>query len=106
MKQPNNQEIILFVNTSFAKRELCEKNDTTKELKGTTADELEKACWSGLLLEMLPGIFEANAQNLYIWKVNQAEQFIRIVTGTAPRSLEYETSIDPHFFLELSLLYS
>jgi len=106
MKQPTNQEIILFTNTSFTKRELCEKNDITRELKGTTADELEKACWSGLLFEMLPDIFEAKAQNLYIWKVNQAEQFIRIVMGTTPGSLEYETSIDPHFFLELSLLYS
>jgi len=106
MKQLNNQEIILFTHTSFAKRELREQDDKPRELKGTSAEELEKACWSGLLFEMLPVIFEDNARNLYIWKVNQAGQFIRVVMGTAPASLEYETSIDPHFFLELSLLYS
>jgi len=106
MKQLDSQEIILFTNTSFAKRELCEKDDIPEEMKTKSADELEKACWSGLLFEMLPGVFDDNAQNLYVWKVNKAEEFIRVVRGTTPASLEYETSIDPHFFLEISMLYS
>jgi hypothetical protein len=100
-KQIVNQEILLFTNTSFAKRELCEKDEATNERKGSSADQLEKACWSGLLFEMLPGIFENEGRELYVWKVNQAVEFIRVVLGPAPTSFDYENSIDPHFFLQL-----
>jgi hypothetical protein len=105
MKQPNNLEIILFTNTSFAKRELCEKNDEVNKERLSLKDELEKTCWSGLLTEMLPDIF-GNGQKLFIWKVNQAGQFIRVVMADAPPSLQYENSIDPHFFLEIFMLYN
>ena len=100
MKQSNHLEIILFTNTSFAKRQLCEKNDSAQK-KIDAADELEKACWSGLLFEMLPDVFDHAEKDLFIWKVNKAGQFLRIVMGPAPVQMGYETSIDPHFFLLL-----
>jgi len=105
MKSSNNLELILFTKTSFAKRELCERNDCPAERKLSPADELEKACWSGLLFEMLPDVFDSEKQNLFVWKINQAEQFIRVVMGEAPPSIDYEASIDPHFFLPYTLLY-
>jgi len=103
-----NQEILLFKNTSFAKRELCERDDADgNETKNSSAQQLEKACWSGLFFEMLPGIFTRNNQkNNYVWQVNQAEQFIHIALGSAPGSLNYETSIDPYFFLRLAIYYN
>jgi len=100
-KQTINQEILLFTNTSFAKSELCEKDEATNERQETSADQLEKACWSGLLFDMLPGVFEERKE-LYVWKVNQAVKFIRVLLGPAPVSFEYCTSLDPHYFLLLS----
>ncbi len=100
-----NQEILLFTNTSFAKRELCEKDDADRnETKNPSAEQLEKACWSGSLFEMLPGVFNRNDQkNNYVWNVNHAEQFIIVSLGNAPGSVEHGTSIDPYFFLQLSV---
>jgi hypothetical protein len=100
-KQSINQEILLFTNTSFAKRELCEKDEAASEGKTSYTYQLEKACWSGLLFEMLPGVFENEGKELFVWKVNKAVQFIRVVLGPAPASFEYDCSIDPHFFLQL-----
>src|SRR5258708_2544500 len=106
--QTITQEILLFTDTSFAKRELCESdNPILNETKNSVADKLEKACWSGLLFEMLPGIFNKNEQkNMYVWKVNQAEQFIHVTLGSTSGSPEYETSIDHYFFLPLIVYHN
>ena len=106
--QATTREILLFTNTSFAKRELCEGYDAGRnETKKSSAEQLEKACWSGLIFEMLPGIFNRNDQkNNYVWKVSQAEQFIHIAMNSVAGSLNYETSIDPYFFLRLAIYYN
>jgi hypothetical protein len=97
--QITNQEVLLFTHTSFAKRELCERDNAGRNETKNSADKLEKACWSGLLPEMLPDIFNWNDQkNMYVWEVNQANQFIHITLGSAPCSPDYVTSINPYFF--------
>ena len=97
--QMTNQETLLFTNTSFAKRELCERDNANPNEVINSADQLEKACWSGLLPEMLPDIFNWNDQkNMYVWQVNQANQFIHITLGSAPCSPDHLTSINPYFF--------
>ncbi len=102
--QITNREILLFTNTLFAKRELCELDNTGQNEGRNTADQLEKACWSGMLFEMLPDIFNSNDQrNMFVWQVNQAKQFIHVTLGGAPCSPESEPSIDPYFFLQLKV---
>ena len=94
------QEILLFTDTSFAKRELCEWDDTGRHTLDNSADQFEKACWSGLLFDMFPDIFANNARkDMCIWKVNPAEQFVHVELGTVPVSPEHKTSVDPYFFL-------
>jgi len=97
------QEILLFTDTSFAKRELCEWDETgRKEAKSSVADQLENACWSGLLFEMFPDILNQHDRKIMcVWKVNQAEQFIHVELGSSSVSPEHKTSIDPYFFLPL-----
>ena len=97
--QTAQREILLFTETSFAKKELCETDKTGNHVTKNPAEQLEKACWSGLIFEMFPGIFNSQDQkNMYVWKINKAEQFIHVLLGTAPCSIEHETSIDPYFF--------
>jgi len=106
--QTINQEILLFTHTSFAKRELCEWDDEVRnEPKRSVLDKLENACWSGLLFEMFPDEFnKTNRRNMCVWKVNQAGQFIHIELGSTSASPECITSIDPYFFLQLSIYYN
>lgn len=98
---PTNQEVLLFTGTSFAKRELCEWNDTSYlQPIRSLADQLEDACWSGMLFEMFPYMFQwDDRRNICIWKVNQAEQFIRIDLGEGHAISAREKSIDPYYFL-------
>ena len=95
------EEMLLFTDTSFAKRELCEKDDPAcNAAKYSVGDQLEKACWSGLLFDMFPDMFTNNdRKNLCVWKVNQGEQFVHVELGTTASSPEYVTSIDPYFFM-------
>jgi len=81
------RELLLFTDTSFAKREL--------------------ACWSGLIFEMFPDLFNrSDRKNMCVWKVNQAEQFIHVELGSTSVSPEHKTSIDPYFFLPLVIYHN
>ena len=106
--QSISREILLMTDTSFAKRQLCERKDAKqREHKHSLADELEKACWSGLVFEMLPDIFnDDERKSLFVWKVNQAEQFLHVQLSSIPSSTDYETSIDPYFFLPTVVWYN
>jgi hypothetical protein len=95
-----HREILLFIDTSFAKKEWCEPGNLGHNEAKNSANQLEKACWSGLIFEVLPGIFNSDDQKImYIWKVTQAEKFIHVSLGNVPGTAEYETSIDPYLFL-------
>jgi hypothetical protein len=106
--QAISREILLMTDTSFAKRQLCERKDTNqKESKYSPTDELEKACWSGLVFELLPDIFnDDERKSLFVWKINQAEQFLNVQLSSTPTSTHYETSIDPYFFLPTVVWYN
>jgi len=88
------QELVVFTDTSFAKRELYQYKDASRR-------ELT-ACWSGWLFDMFPGICsQDDGKNMCVGKVNQAEQFIYIELVSASASTEFETSVGPYFFLPL-----
>jgi hypothetical protein len=109
MKPSNvNKEILLFTNTSFAKREFSQWNDAfSKEMRNAAANELENVCWSGFVFEMLPDVFdEEDQKELCVWKVNQTEQFIHVELGNIPAPPQYKTSIDPYFFLPLIIYHN
>ena len=99
------QELLLFKDTSFAKRELCEWDDDSRpQPPRSIADQLEDACWSGLLFEMFPEMFSwNNRKKMCVWKVSQAEQFIHVEVGDSHTAAAYETSIDPYYFLTLEI---
>jgi len=94
-------EMLLFTETSFAKREFCERNDPrSNQGPGRVADRLEKACWSGVLFDMFPDMFESNdRKSMCVWKVNQAEQFVHVDLGSCAGLSEFAASVDPYFFL-------
>ena len=50
------QEIILLTGTTFSAREWCER-ESNKENNLSDKEQLEEACWNGLLPEMLPEVY-------------------------------------------------
>ena len=99
------QEILLVMGTSFSKREWSYK-DTDKKNNLTEREQLEEACYNGLLEEMLPEVFMQMPQEkkLYLWDIKEGNSFIELELGEIPEEKENFFSIDPYSFLHLKLL--
>jgi hypothetical protein len=100
--QANNQEILLFTGTSFSNRPLCQKDTDDNEGRNYSAmEELEQACWDGMLNELLPELVgsSSNKNNNYIWNTMSGVHFLCISMGPCPMPVEKETSINPYAFL-------
>jgi hypothetical protein len=96
-----NQEILVFGGTHFSRQEFCsEKASGSGPTTYSSIEELERACWAGILCEILPELTKpASGCKLFIWNVFTAEHFLLINQGTYPRPVESETSVDPHLFI-------
>ena len=95
-----NQEILLFTGTAFCSRPLCKRNtDHDNSDIYTCMEELEKACWDGMLHEILPELLDNAEPGNYVWKTISGVNFLCINMGSYPLAIEKQTSIDPYFFL-------
>jgi|SRR5215831_17865359 len=95
------QEILLMTATSFSHRQLCEINPMDKKNNYNSAEQLEAACWNGLLPEMLPEVVgAAPEQRLYLWQVDLRSSYLRLSLSNRPPYLERYFSLDPYIFLQ------
>ena len=107
MKTNFQQEILLMTNTTFSQKQLCEKDASEKNKHFSRTEQLEDACWNGLLNELLPGIIEKSASGKFLClrQIRQAKSFLEIELCDHPPQIEQEFSIDPYSFLS-TLFYS
>jgi hypothetical protein len=99
-------EILLMTGTTFSSRQCFQKDDEVNHHDLTEREQLEEACWNGLLQQMLPEIYEQTGgdKKLYMWQIREAGSFIEIELGELPEEKEKHFSIDPYAFLPLKLL--
>ncbi len=100
------QEILLMTGTSFSLRQYSAKDDDGNQNNLTEKEQLEEACWNGLLNEILPEIYKQSPGNkrLYLWKITEARSFIELELGEIPEEKEKEFSIDPYSFMQMQLM--
>ena len=100
------QEILLMTGTSFSSRQWCEKDGDSNQKHLTEKEQLEEACWNGLLQEMLPEICIQNSpdKKLYLWQIKEGTSFIELELGEVPEEKEKYFSIDPYSFLPVQSL--
>src|SRR5690349_6153281 len=98
---PNFREILFMITTSFSQRELCETNSFENKSSLSRTEQLEAACWNGLLDEMLPEIMHTSSGNgkLFLWQVETRTSFLRISMGAHAPAFEKYFALDPHIFL-------
>jgi hypothetical protein len=100
--EPNatQQEILLITSASFSKRTWMEK-DASDDHHNADREQLEKACWNGLMKELLPEIFEkpVKGKELYLWNIIEADSFIELELREYPGTFEKFHSINPYYFL-------
>ena len=96
-----NQEILLFTGSSFCNRKFCKRNNDGESNCESPMEELEKACWDGMLYEMLPELVRNSVRpgNTYIWNTASGVNFLCINLGSSSTTVGKQTSIDPYFFL-------
>src|SRR5690348_10469509 len=100
------QEVLLMTNTSFSKRLLCEINTQNRNGHLIPAQQLEAACWNGLLTEMLPEIIPESFSDikLFLWNIETKRSYLRIFMGVRPVYISKPFSLDPYIFLEVQRL--
>ncbi|HEY2648500.1 MAG TPA: hypothetical protein VGI38_04875 [Puia sp.] len=102
--EPNiiQQEVLLNTDTQFAHRQWADKDSRGSE-NLSAIEKLEKACWDGLVKELIPELditLQTN-KKLWLWQVHETRSFLSLdfyeypVTGK-----EKELSIDPYLFVE------
>lgn len=99
MKTTLQQEILLMTGTSFARREWTKKEGGNNT--GDASEQLEEACWNGLIYELLPGICNTNEEEhkLFLWHIRRGASFLQMELSEQPAYIETADSIDPYLFL-------
>ena len=100
-QQITNQEILLITGSSFYSSQSCKRDDGETNNGLSSMEELEKACWDGMLHEMLPelvGNYSAHAAS-FIWNTASGVNFLCVNISSSPAPPDKKTSIDPYYFL-------
>ena len=93
------QEILLMVNSNFTKQ-LLHKDTCDEKTSYLIAEQLEDACWNGMLEDMLPGIIEKNdGTKLFLWHVKHNNDCIELELGEYPQQSDLFYTINPRGFL-------
>jgi hypothetical protein len=99
------QEILIMTGTSFTSRLTFQKMSDDTQIYSET-EQIQEACWNGMLPEMLPEICLqfGERDKLYLWHVKENKSSIEIDICDAPCDIEKDFSIDPYAFLSVQLL--
>jgi hypothetical protein len=96
-----NQEIILVTGTRFLSREACLIRRGKKVEANPQINELERACWAGLIFELLPELSSpSQGTKAFTWNVYSAGHFVLVNLGTEPSGVEAAFSVDPYHFVD------
>ncbi|HEY7160629.1 MAG TPA: hypothetical protein VH815_05185, partial [Acidobacteriota bacterium] len=89
-----NQEVLLSTSSSFCSRQFCKRDDSEDNNDYAAMEELEKACWDGMLYEMLPELAGNPVQNRnnYIWNTTSGVNFLCINLGICSMTNIKQTS--------------
>jgi hypothetical protein len=101
--QTFNQEILLNTNSDFINRPFCKRDsdNNNNESCYSPMEELTRACWDGMLNELLPELAgnPSRGNENFIWNIVSGVNFLYLTMGPVPVHVEKETSLDPYCFL-------
>lgn len=101
-KNFTQQEILLMTGTSFASRKWSERENKDDRKNLTEIEQLEQACWNGLLQYALPELYEgiADRQKMYLWQIRETTSFLELDLAEYPQETDHYFSIDPYTFMK------
>src|SRR5215470_4165905 len=92
-----SREILLVTTNSFSSRQFCDRDPQDKGCSLSPAEQLEAACWNGLLNEIVPEITHHSdaEEKIYLWQVEIRTSYLKLDLGTVNPEFEVEFTIDP-----------
>ena len=96
----HHHEILYFANTSLANKQLTGTGKSSRDKNLSAFEELEDACWNGILHEIFPEILGSLYPNCesFLQQVLTGKNFLYINIGASPVIADHDTSIDPYSF--------
>lgn len=101
-RNSTKQEILLLKGNSFAARQYHRINDEGKPNNMSPSEQLEEACWNGLIHELIPELNQlaGDENKLYLWQVRESNAFLELDLGEDNTLMkENHFSIDPYSFM-------
>jgi hypothetical protein len=94
------QEILLNTNTQFAHQQWVDKDSIGSE-NLNYIEKLEKACWEGLVKELIPELDVTlhTRRKLWLWHVHETQSFLALDFYEYPSPKENVASINPYLFM-------
>lgn len=95
------QEVLLNTNTQFAHTQWADKDSKGSE-NLSSIEKLEKACWDGLVKELIPELDITLVPNkkLWLWQIHETRSFLALDFYEYPGPKQKEASIDPYLFVD------
>jgi hypothetical protein len=100
--KPNtaHQEVLLHTDSHFALGQLANL-DENGPANQCAKERLEKACWDGLLKQLIPELdmmLKAD-HKLWLWQIHETRCFLALDFSESPGPKEIAASIDPYLFM-------
>jgi hypothetical protein len=94
-------EVLLMTGTTFSAGNWVKKDDDPTSRQPSEVEQLQEACWNGLLKAMLPELWvdPQNGGTLYLWEVREAESFLALELSKVPFPIDPRWSLIPRSFL-------
>lgn len=100
-----NQEVLLNINSSFFKREYCEKDEKNSAKKLSKTEVLKTLCWDGFLPEILPEVCSrVNNKPLTLRELLETERLLHLRFGSYQEKLEGVFSLNPYLLADFLYL--
>ena len=96
-----HHEILLISGTSLANKLLDDTQENSRGRRFSAIEEMEKACWNGIIYEMFPEILGSLYPkcDCFLWHLLTGKNFLYINIGPYPVTTDHDTSIDPYLFM-------
>lgn len=94
-------EILIFTNSSFFTHEWQLLNSPGEENFLSKKQKIVRACWNGLLPELLPECFdEFSNKTMLLWEVTEASHFMQLDYANSMPFNDNRNSINPYLFMQ------
>ncbi len=101
-------EVLLMTGTSYLAGNWIKKDDNPTNRQLSEIEQLQEACWNGLLERMLPEVLikPSNDGVLFLWDVKEAQSFLELELSEIPMPVDRRQSITPSPFFVSRIITS